>query len=276
MKIHIFLVSGSILTGLLASGSAPAWGPLGHSLVGIAAVESAAAGTQTALRELFAADSPQELDRAVSAACNWPDAYRETAEGTWSEPQHYVNMPRGVAVYDRPRDCPEGLCVTEAIVKYAAELGRPELDDSRRREAFAWLCHLVGDLHQPLHAGFRDDRGGNRVKVRYRGRTDDLHEFWDSMLADERLVGGLAEALALVRVAREPAPWQPGDVVAWTEESHELAATAAYPPGFTDGMEIDAAFADRSWLLTQAQWRTAAHRLAAILDTVLLPATRDP
>lgn len=269
MKSSSFLAPGILLSGLLASAPTTAWGPLGHSLIGIAAVETAQAPTQAALRDLFDASSPTQLDAAVGAACNWPDAYRETVEGAWSEPLHYVNMPRGVSRYDRQRDCPDGLCVTEGIARYAAELGRTELDPLRRREAFAWLCHLVGDLHQPLHAGFRDDRGGNEVQVRYRGRTDDLHEFWDSMLAEERVPGGIEEALALVRNGPEPTPGQTNDVVAWTEESHHLAQTAAYPPDFTDGMEIDPDFADRSWALTQAQWRKAAWRLAAILDTVL-------
>jgi hypothetical protein len=259
------------LVGLLSAAPAAAWGPLGHSLVGIAAVESTAAGTQAALRALFGADSPAGLSAAVGAACNWPDDYRETPAGAWSEPLHYVNMPRGIAAYDRQRDCPDGRCVTEAIVRYAAELGRPELDAARRRDAFAWLCHLVGDLHQPLHAGFRDDRGGNQVRVVFRGRRDDLHEFWDAMLIENRLPGGLDEALAMLCPAPAPQSWAPEDVVAWTEESHQLAATAAYPPDFVDGMDIDAAFADRSWLLIQAQWRQAARRLAAILDAVLSP-----
>lgn len=271
MKLRIFLATGAFLSGLLPDAPALAWGPLGHSVVGIAAVETTQGTTQAALRDLFGANSPAELGAAVGTACNWPDAYRETVEGAWSEPLHYVNMPRGVARYDRQRDCPDGLCVTEGIARYAAELGRSELGPSRRREAFAWLCHLVGDLHQPLHAGFRDDRGGNRVQVRYRGRTDDLHEFWDSMLVEERLPGGLEEAVALVRNGPAPSAGQTSDVVAWTEESHHLAETAAYPPDFTDSMEIGADFADRSWALTQAQWRKAAQRLAALLDTVLAP-----
>jgi len=276
MKLSAFLATGAFLSGLLSGAPAVAWGPLGHSAIGIAAVNGTQTATQAALRDLFGVDAPDELDGAVGAACNWPDAYRETAEGAWSEPLHYVNMPRGAALYDRQRDCPDGLCVTEGIARYAAELGRTELDDSRRREAFAWLCHLVGDLHQPLHAGFRDDRGGNRVQVRYRGRTDDLHEFWDSMLVEERMPGGLKEAIALLRNGPKPTPAQTGDVIAWTEESHRLAETTAYPPGLTDGMEIDPDFADRSWALTQAQWRKAVERLAGILDGVLSPRASGP
>lgn len=129
----------------------------------------------------------------------------------------------------------------------------------------------MGDLHQPLHAGFRDDRGGNEVDVEYRGETFDLHEFWDSVLAQERY----ADSGRSLQVAPGIPPWRPEQVAAWTDESQALARSAAYPPDFIDGMEIDDAFADRSWDLSLAQWRTAAGRLAAILDVVLAPAAPD-
>jgi hypothetical protein len=114
-----------------------------------------------------------------------------------------------------------------------------------------------------LHTGFRDDRGGNQVTVRYHGRSYNLHEFWDRVLVEERLTSSPAEPPAAQ--AGDSRAWQPADVIAWTEESHALVLTASYPPG----TEIDDAFADRSWSLVQSQWHTAARRLAAILDTVL-------
>ena len=143
-----------------------------------------------------------------------------------------MNIPRSSDRYDRQRDCPAGLCVTEGILKYAAELGRSGLDRERRWQALAWLCHLVGDLHQPLHAGFRDDRGGNRVDIEYRGERTNLHAFWDSMLVNQRLQGTESGTIALRGALEAVASgdWNPADPAAWTEESHALAATRAYPP----------------------------------------------
>jgi len=280
MKIRS--LSAQLLAAALAVASplASAWGPLGHAVIGQAGVAAADPAAQRAVAEILGTSTPVELQQALDTACNWPDAYRETHEGAWSEPLHYVNMPRGEARYDRERDCPDGLCVTEGIRKYAAELALPAgaLESRRRWEAFAWLCHLVGDLHQPLHAGYRDDRGGNTLTVRFRGETDDLHEFWDAMLSQAYYRQDFpAEGPPLSAAGGIPA-FNPGDVAAWTEESHELAATAAYPPRFVDGMEIDEAFAVRSWALAARQWRKAAGRLAAILDVVLGPApdTRGP
>jgi hypothetical protein len=55
-----------------------------------------------------------------------------------------------------------------------------------------WLLHLVGDLHQPMHAvnGIsvtlpEGDRGGNLVEIK--GVTDgasELHAFWDEVLGN--------------------------------------------------------------------------------------------
>src|SRR5262249_15446480 len=57
--------------------------------------------------------------------------------------------------------------------------------------ALAWLFHLVGDIHQPLHTVQlftvdypQGDRGGNEICVRVTqtGQPIDLHRFWDSVM----------------------------------------------------------------------------------------------
>ena len=264
------LWSAALLIGLLlAAPPLAAWGWAGHVTIGKQAVAQASPAALAAVMDLLGVSSAAELDTAIEKACVWPDAVEDTPEWTWSAPLHYVNLPRSDGHYLRQRDCPDGLCITEGILKYAAELGRSAEGRERRWQAFAWLCHLVGDLHQPLHAGFRDDRGGNRVAVRYRGHPYNLHEFWDHVLVEERWSSSppSPEPSARSTQASAPGPWTPADVIAWTEESHALTLAAAYPPG----PEIDDAFADRSWALVQSQWRKGARRLAAILDAVLAP-----
>jgi hypothetical protein len=217
--------------------------------------------------EILQTNSADALADAVDEACLWPDTVRDSPDGSRSSPLHYVNIPRHTVHYDRQRDCPDGLCVTEGILKYAAELGQPGLERERRWQSFAWLCHLLGDLHQPLHAGFRDDRGGNQVNIKYRGERSNLHLFWDSLLANARASGKEGRMMPLDLLAEEGLPerWNPADIVTWTEESHALASARAYPPG---GI-IDDRFADASWVLIQQQWRKAALRLALILNSVL-------
>ena len=80
------------------------------------------------------------------------------------------------------RDYPEKSCNPEAIKRYARELGNLLLDRERRQQAFNWIYHLVGDLHQPLHAGYAKDRGGNLFNITLAGESSNLHTFWDSTL----------------------------------------------------------------------------------------------
>ena len=181
---------------------------------------------------------------------------------------HYVNIPRGVRHYERERDCANGMCVTEAILKYADQLSQPGLNAEQRRQAFSWLCHLTGDLHQPLHTGYRDDRGGNYVEIDYQGNAGNLHQFWDRVVIRERLGHGddwVRPYPMDSTWASTPDYWIPGDVVSWTNESHALVASSAYPPGRV----IDRIFADRSWLIIRQQWQKASNRLAQVINAAV-------
>jgi len=180
---------------------------------------------------------------------------------------HYVNIPRSADEYDEGRDCREGMCVTEGIKKYANELGNDRLPQQQRKEAFAWLCHLVGDLHQPLHSGFADDRGGNNVEVVFDNTGMNLHHFWDRALIQDR-AGSSRTLIRILKSEVSPLPdqrWNPADVNAWTIESHRVARAKAYP----NTPEIDAAFADQSWAVINERLPLGAERLALILNAVL-------
>ncbi len=251
------------LLALCSSADVFAWGATGHSAVGILAIEQVDDTARAALTELLG-----EPDHArLRERCNWPDAWRETDEGAPSSPRHYVNIPRAASAYDRQRDCREGLCVGESIKKFAQELGDLRLDKQRRSQAFAWLCHLAGDLHQPLHCGFPDDRGGNTVDVEFAGKAMDLHDFWDDALI-AHYAGSLEELMSLARADMTLATagaWNPGWVDVWLMESHQLAEHRAYPPDSSITIE----FADASWQLVRQRIALAAGRLALMLNALL-------
>jgi hypothetical protein len=254
-----------------------AWGPDGHTAIGILAVAQV---QPDALRELQDIVNPLSK-QAMEAACNWPDVIRETEDGEWSSPLHYINIPRGETDYSGARDCPEKpehagrptqYCATEAIKYFADELGNQAASKEKRWQAFAWLCHLAGDLHQPLHAGFADDRGGNDVEVVFNDEQMNLHHFWDSTLIHQQagswqyLVGELGE-FPPVKAASN---WSPDRVNDWTSESHQLAKTSAYP----DNEHINACFADQTWGIIQQQIPLAASRLALIINSKLQAADK--
>lgn len=272
-RLCLMALAGIGLMGY--NGNLFAWGEDGHTAIGILAVNQLHASALSELEGII-----QPLDKqAMKQACNWPDVIRETEEGEWSGPLHYVNIPRGIDSYERDRDCkihpkhtnhPEGptrYCVTESIKHYAGRLGDRQAAVDERREAFAWLCHLVADLHQPLHAGFADDRGGNDVEVKFEGKEMNLHRFWDSGLINDRagswqfLVGQTTPFPATTA----DSGWTQDTVNDWTSESHQLAERAAYP----HRKKIKNSFADQSWEHIKRQIALAASRLALVINAEL-------
>ena len=83
--------------------------------------------------------------------------------------------------------------------------------------ALRFVAHLVGDIHQPLHAGFAEDRGGNSVDVRFNGRKENLHSLWDTALV-ELEQGTPAEIAARIQAdvtAEDRRQWQQGTPADW-------------------------------------------------------------
>ena len=247
---------------LIAPVSTFAWGPDGHRIVGAISLDYLNSETLTALHELMGTDDTDELVQW----CNWPDEYRSTEEGAWTYPKHFINMVPGESLYVMERDCPTGLCVTEAIGEYAGELANLELSQEKRQQAFGFVCHFVGDLHQPLHAGFGHDRGGNDVDVIFNGETINVHWFWDGALITGRSDSweSLYDLLSDRDQANPESDWKKDEAVLWTNESHAFAETKSYP----GTAEISDEFADESWGSIQVQLKKGGIRLARVLNTV--------
>jgi hypothetical protein len=240
-----------------------AWSTDGHNAIGMLALDQLQAETRERLESVVG-----ELnEQAVSEACNWPDMIRGEQEWEWARPLHYVNIPRGQNDYQASRDCRNGRCATVAIKKFATWLAEPQRGEEARWQGFAWICHLVADLHQPLHAGFDDDRGGNDVEITVRGEVMNLHYYWDRELAGHQVSDWKALYQHLRAVPIEPITgyWSSREVDAWTEESHQIAATKAYPPAnvVTDDWERQA------WAIASERMRLAAARLAWVLETAI-------
>ena len=155
----------ALLLLLAGSPAAQAWSALGHRLVGELAQRHLAPATQREVARLLAG-AP---DPTLAGIADWADDLRDSnpprfrATARW----HYVNLGPDCD-YLPPRDCAGGQCVVAAIARQQAILADRSQPVPDRRDALAFLVHLVADAHQPLHAGGRDDKGGNRFQVSLR------------------------------------------------------------------------------------------------------------
>ena len=82
--------------------------------------------------------------------------------------------------------------MVEALKWFSTVISDQQAPIMARRLALYYVAHLVGDMHQPLHAGRAGDQGGVDIPVSYRNATTNLHYFWDSDLVEmEPLKGSL-------------------------------------------------------------------------------------
>ena len=123
------------------------------------------------------------------------------------------------------------------------------LTTSQRKDALQFLIHFLGDIHQPLH----DEAisvGGNKIKVKFDGKTTNLHAIWDSNLP-EKLIGGktmafaqrwagnLTTAINSGMYASSASGWLagmsvsdvPGSAMVWARDSNAFVCTDVMPGG---------------------------------------------
>jgi hypothetical protein len=194
--------------------TAQAWGPSAHRV----AAEVMDEFLCTPARAEVAAIT---RDLPLAELVVWPDGIRNTP--TWSHTRnwHYMNVADDAPV--RADTQPEGGRILAAIRDNLAMLPEGGTDPERRRQALAFVLHLVVDLHQPLHVGRPADRGGNSVRVRFDGRETNLHRLWDSGLLYSIGLQAEEHASALRALAvGGGAHWAQGTLEDWADESRRL------------------------------------------------------
>lgn len=243
--------------------SALAWGPHSHELV----AEIAARHLDSAPRRKVERLLGDRADLAMREFSTWADRIREQPKFRDTASLHYVNFPRDDCHFVATKHCRGGRCVVAAIDKYVAQLADLSASDGDRADALAFVIHFVSDIHQPLHAGWSDDRGGNDVQVRVGRKGSNLHAFWDDALARsaQLRVREHADKLLATPLPARQVQWSAAAPVAWAEESCRVIAQGVYPAS----SDISTADMARLLPIAEARIELAGRRLAAILNAVL-------
>jgi hypothetical protein len=236
------IACATLLTALtsLAPTEAYAWSRDGHRIV-----------CRIAYR-LLDAPTRDEIDRLTSAyrnpdgqpvtsyfdACAWADDVRAKANSSASwrrfamfETWHYANVPRTTTRLTSP-PC-QVPCVINAIPAHIDSL-KASTTDLSKTEALFFLSHWLGDLHQPLHVGFADDRGGNDVRPIAGGfySTSNLHAAWDAGIPGKMFASAdwkdYADSLASKISTTELAEWIRGTPTDWAQESYDIVTSQLF------------------------------------------------
>lgn len=235
---------------------AKAFGSEGHHIVATIAERQLSDRARSEVARLLTL----EPGATLASISTWADDTRTPSTAAW----HYVNLPRDADChYDAARDCPDGQCVVGAIQRQRKVLASTASDAERLR-ALKYLVHFVADVHQPLHAGYADDRGGNKYQVQAFGRGTNLHALWDTGLIDQSS-GALSALLAESRAAG-PVTADVSMPTQWAEESCRIVAAAGFYPS---GHKIGADYLQRMTPTLQERLAAAGRRLATLLNNSL-------
>ena len=196
--------------------------------------------------------------------------------GRRSAKWHYINFD-GRCGFEPPRDCRGNNCVVTQTNMMFRTLADTNAADASRAAALKYVVHFVGDLHQPLHASPRDDKGGNDYQVNIDGEGSNLHRVWDGTILERRGLGWEDYAVELLQtpLPDDPTLGSERPVLDWALESCALVeAGDIYPAEGTHA--IDPAFLDERRPLAERRLREAGHRLAALLNHALAPPRSRP
>jgi hypothetical protein len=209
-----------ILFGLLGARDVYAWGDTGHQITCEIAVKELNPQARVQVKQLLQHDPDFTL---FSKACTWPDHPRKRAS------EHFVNLSRAATVIeDNP--CPlDDRCVVTAIEADSAVLSQTSASAMDRLAALKFFGHWVGDVHQPLHVSFKDDRRGNAI-VEQGPCGDDLHAVWDTCIIERKLgrdIRHIASELRSRVTDTERAAWTSTGAKEWANESFAITTAAA-------------------------------------------------
>jgi len=266
---------------ILLAVAAPAfgWSKQGHQLVGELAERDLTPAARAEVQRLLAG----EPNPTLAGVSTWADEIRAQSRttgnplGELSSRWHYINFERAGCDYVPARECPDGNCVIGAINAQRAILADASQPLQARREALKFVVHFVGDAHQPMHAGFRHDRGGNNFQLNYKGKGSpqgegtNLHGVWDYWLLQS---ANLDNAGYTARLLQKPVPVDPARgadnrAAAWTIESCRLIDSESVYPA---RRRITDTYLDRHRPTAETRVRQAGARLAALINDALDPA----
>ena len=265
------LLFANLILGLFCS-HAWAWGDTAHQVICEVAFRLAKPATQVEIQRLINSD-PAATFPDFSESCVFPDHPRIRA------PEHFLNLPRGSAGLSSDQ-CPQAQkCVLTAILSDQRTLASKDETDVNRLLALKSLGHWVGDIHQPLHVSFEDDKGGNTISVS--GCSRNLHAVWDSCLVDYAVGRDVVKAANIMVAAITPdmmTKWTNTGPRDWINETFAIAKATSTGYCVVHGQSCDPT--DESMTITteylesnkpvvREQLQKAAVRLARLLDTAL-------
>jgi hypothetical protein len=279
-----------ISMSLMMPHSSWAWGDLGHRTIAIVAIQNLSDNAKAEASRILGYDISSELPRWSKEAV-WADQVKLDPKWKYMSPYHYADHAQGKSYWET-LPAPGGDAF-RALLKFSESITFRDEFTSRDDKATAlrMIMHLVGDLHQPLHTGEKENRGGNDIPVGYiegfecpkdqqvdydnGGHKLNLHLLWDYIVPRydyymncenaEDAESPLQYATCLESRFNSIA-WNSLDLQDWLKVNEDITDKNIK---FGDLMAIDGAYLEQASSKAGLLIYLAGIRLAKTLDEVL-------
>ncbi len=195
-----------------------ALGQTGHRITGAIAEHYLSESAKTELSILLGTESLAEASTYIDEMRSHPSEFWQKT----ANPYHYVTVPDGKSYQDV--ETPKKGDAVFALKKYTQVLKNKNASKEDKVLAVKFIIHLIADLHQPLHVGDGNDRGGNDVKVQFFWEPSNLHRVWDSGLIDRQQLSYTEWTDWLLRTIteKEVQLWSSIEPLDWINESIQI------------------------------------------------------
>ncbi|MEK6627788.1 MAG: S1/P1 nuclease [Bdellovibrionota bacterium] len=156
-----------------------AWGSLAHKASAKIAWNFLNDDTKKQVTEILNGGS-------ISEASVWPDSVRRAPEWKYTTWYHFEKAPDNTTYLENLRQQDDRTRLLGGLLEalYIAEdtFKNHASTKVEREHALKFAVHFIGDIHQPLHTGRVEDKGGNKIPIKWLGLDTNLHSVWDSQM----------------------------------------------------------------------------------------------
>ena len=254
----------SLVLLILISFNANAWWDKGHRMVCDEAYKLLTVPAKKMIDPLI------EEHGSLGTACLWADWIKNDDRKDTSS-WHYINLPDSEQNTFKT-SCPENGCLIAAFHEQMNILNNRSEIFLSRAEALWFVGHFVGDVHQPMHVGYPEDRGGNDHKLKFsNGTPTNMHSVWDGQIIEymESLHG--AEYL-LKNVSKKIKKFlnksHSREFEAWAQESRDLAMLPSVGYRNNELKVVTNGYMESHFEIVQERIALGAIRLSQILNGI--------
>lgn len=235
-----------------------AWGPTGHRATGEIAEQHLSKKAKKQIAALLDGSS-------LALVSTYGDDIKSDKQYRKFSAWHYVNIPFGETYQSQPVNKNGDIVVGIAKAIEVLE----DKNASREDKVFylKMLVHFIGDLHQPLHAGIEEDKGGNDFQVRWFNNGTNLHRVWDSQMLNSFNMSYQELASNSKSLTKaEKASIASGDYMDWLEDSRVLVEKIYADTEVGESLSYEYMYKYMDVLRDQLQ--KGGLRLAALLNDI--------